>query len=209
MHDAGRVGNGQRISQLRRQVDRPVGVEGGCRQQLPQRLAAHELHRDERDVAVLANAVNGDDIGVREAGRGAGLFFEASQPRGIETSRALQHLQGDVAAEPEVSGAVHGAHASRAEKRHHLVATDVASRGEGLAIELERFRRFVERRLLEVAVSGGGVPQQRLDFRAELGIARAGSVQKFCTGHRRDVTRGVIDALHRLPALRGQVTRHR
>ena len=67
-------------------------------------------------------------MGVIERCQRPGLSFEACQSIGIAGERFGQHLDGDVASEARVAGAVDLSHTTRAEDREELV---VAQTGAG------------------------------------------------------------------------------
>ena len=59
------------------------------------------------------------------------LAREARQPLGIVGERGGQDLDGDVAIESRVAGAIDLAHAARPEGAGDFIRTDAASRAEG------------------------------------------------------------------------------
>ena len=60
-------------------------------------------------------------FGMVEAGHGARLVFETRQAFGVGGHVGRQHLERDVTSEAAVAGAVHLAHAARAERGDDLV----------------------------------------------------------------------------------------
>src|SRR5687768_12138146 len=95
--------------------------------QLIERLAGEELHRDERVATVLADVENRDDVGMAEAPGGAGLAGKAlAELRCVEA--AAQQLDDDEAVDRGVAGKVEGAHAPLADFFEDLVTADEAGR---------------------------------------------------------------------------------
>ncbi len=99
MHDALLVSGRQRFGDLHRQrEDLPHRKSG--RQHLPvQRLAFHQLHRQEMHAFRLLDGIDGDDVRMVEGGDGARLSSKPIEAGRIEGHRRGQHLQGHVAAE--------------------------------------------------------------------------------------------------------------
>ena len=96
----------------------------------PQRLAFDQLHRDEMLAVVLADVVDGADVGVIQR-RGRARF--APQPfRSLRVRDEVwrQELEGDGATESGVSGAIDHAHAAGAQRRLDAIVPDrLADRG--------------------------------------------------------------------------------
>lgn len=93
---------------------------------LLQRLPLHELHRDVDRAFDLADVVDRDDVGMREASGDLRLASEASA-RGIEaTAHAIgpQQLDRDVALQIGIERGVHDAHAAGPELASNLVTPD-------------------------------------------------------------------------------------
>ena len=123
-------------------VDDPLGVgrgeRPGHRGRDPRRLAwreraigaqdrrkvltVDELHDDERAVRVLAVVVDPDDVGMRQGRRRAGLEPEARREIRVAQVLGTEQLDGDVAAQLGVGGAVDGRHAALAEQLDQPVA---------------------------------------------------------------------------------------
>ena len=64
---------------LRRVVHELAQRKGSVRQPLPERLAFQQLEDDERDLALQADVVDGENVGVVEGADGASLVREAAQ----------------------------------------------------------------------------------------------------------------------------------
>ena len=88
-------------------------------------LALDELH-DQRATCRRPSleAVDLRDVRVVERGERLRLALEAHQAIRIAGERRRQHLDGDVAIELRVAGAIHLAHAARAERAGHLERAD-------------------------------------------------------------------------------------
>ena len=89
-----------------------------------QRLAAEELGHGVDDAVLLAEIMDGEDVGVRERGDRAGLALEAGARRFVRGEPGRQDLDRHLAIEREVARAVHLAHAPGAERRDDLVRAE-------------------------------------------------------------------------------------
>ena len=94
---------------------------------LLQRAALQILHGDEGAAVLLADVMNGADVGMIQRGRGSRLALEPAQRLSVARQIVRQELQRDEAMEPGVLRFVHDAHAAAAE------LLDDAVVGEGLA----------------------------------------------------------------------------
>ena len=74
-----------------------------------------------------ADVVDGEDVGVVEGGDGAGLELEALEAVGVGGDVVVEDLEGDVAAEAGVAGAVDLAHAAGPEQLDDLVRPEADS----------------------------------------------------------------------------------
>ena len=97
-----------------------------------QRLAVEELHDEEGGAVLLAEVVDGRDVGVAEAGAEPGLGAEPLGEVGVVAAVGTQHLDRDVPVERLVVGPPDLAHATR---REHL--------GEAVAVG-EQGARFAD-----------------------------------------------------------------
>ena len=92
---------------------------------LAQRLALEQLGDRVGRLAVAAEVVDREDVGMRERGDRLRLALEARAARSASRARRCgQHLDRDVAAEPRVARPVDLAHAAGAERRHDLVGAE-------------------------------------------------------------------------------------
>jgi hypothetical protein len=90
-----------------------------------ERLAAvHELHGDPHLIAVRADVVDGDHVGVRELGQRLGLAQQPEAPMGSRRRSGSSKLERDLAVELRIVGGVHDAHAAGAEPVEQDVAPD-------------------------------------------------------------------------------------
>ncbi len=121
--EAGRVGGAQRQQDRLEDRDRLAG----CQRRLlvddvAQRLALDELHREEDVTVVLALVEDGDDVGVAEAGGRPGLAAEALDEDVVGRESGSHDLEGDVAVEACVQRHVDRGHASVCEVREDAVS---------------------------------------------------------------------------------------
>ena len=138
MDDAALVRRLERLRDLLEDRERLARRHGTARQPLGQRLARHELHLEERRVADLLEAVQRGDVGMVERGEHACLALEPALVLGIAGGQLVQDLEGDLAAEPDVLGAIDLAHASGAEGREDPVRANGAAGGETQGVALTR-----------------------------------------------------------------------
>ena len=88
MYDAVAMSRRQAVGDLNRVADRLFELQ--ATDELPQRLARHVLHDDERHTLFFSNVVDGDDVRVVEGGGGSGLALEALQS--LRVSRPCSRL---------------------------------------------------------------------------------------------------------------------
>jgi hypothetical protein len=85
---------------------------------------------------VLAEVVNGKDIGVVECGRGLGFLLETAETIGIAGEGSGKDFDGDIAVQTRVPGAINLAHAACTQRRDDLVGTELrASRQSHLEVD--------------------------------------------------------------------------
>ena len=134
MHDAAAVRVGERPRDLAQHARRVGGRQRAARaESLAERLALHVAHDEEDEAARLADAMDRDDVRMREAGGRARLAQEPLARLGGAREVRRQHLDGDVAVELHVAREVDDAHAAAAE-----LALEGVLAGEG-GLELEEF----------------------------------------------------------------------
>src|SRR5262249_1653596 len=131
MDDALVVRGRQAAGDLHAVLDRLADRQRAALQRLTQRLAGEQLRHDVRRRCVGADVVDDDDVGMVERGGSARLLFEAPEAIGIGGEERRQDLEGDVAAEPRVTGAEDLAHTARADGTDDFVGADARAGGEG------------------------------------------------------------------------------
>src|SRR4029453_18612716 len=89
---------------------------------LLERLAVEELHGDVVGALVLAAVEDSDHVRVVQAGRGLGLAPEALHELLVVGEAPVEHLDGDLASQVGVLGAVDVRHPSGADPTEHAVA---------------------------------------------------------------------------------------
>jgi hypothetical protein len=77
-----------------------------------------------------AHLEDGQDVGVVQGPRGAGLEFEAGQAVAVLGQLPGEDLDGHVPVDPQIVGTPDLAHPSRAEGRDDLVGADAGARLE-------------------------------------------------------------------------------
>ena len=162
MGDAVRVGRAHGVGQRNRQVQQSIEWQPFGGNQVGQRPAVDELHREEVRLAGLFDGVDRDDVGVIERSDGAGLAREPIAPIGIGGNGSRQHLERHPAIECRVMGDEHFAHASGAKRFEDLVvANSPANHGVGDIIravkrapwKMPRWRRRRRRRITSLTIS--------------------------------------------------------
>ena len=96
-------------------VDHPPTGSPPSRNQAIERLALHQLHREEAHAAGLLDRVDGDDVRVIERGDGLGLALEALRGARGRGHVGGQHLERDVAPSFVSVGAIDFAHPAGAD----------------------------------------------------------------------------------------------
>ena len=130
--DSGGVGGGEAVGNLRRDVEQLAGRNGLAGEQGTERFALDEFADDVLLAGLDAKVVDGDDVGVVERGDGAGLALEAAAVIGAGGACPREDLDGDVAIEPGVAGAVDLAHAADPESGLDLVVAEAEIGGSGI-----------------------------------------------------------------------------
>lgn len=125
------VGGREAVGDLQGVIDRLSRGERSGAQPRAQRLALEQLHDGVHRRAMPPEVMDGENVGMREGGHDLGLTLEASEGGGILGEMRREHLNGDVAAELRVTGAVDLAHPAGAERADDLVRTERDSRSEG------------------------------------------------------------------------------
>ena len=125
------MGEAQRLGDLARDLDRVARGEAAGARQVGEFFGLDQLHGVAGLAGDRADVVHRDDAGVGKAGRGARLALEAVDRVGIGAVAEEQDLEGDLAFEVGVPGAVDLAHAAVAEFGAQLVATEAARAAGG------------------------------------------------------------------------------
>jgi len=122
--DAAGVRGVETVGDLDAEIEHAVERQRSARDLLLQRVAVEQLHHDELLALVLADVVNRADVRVVERRGHARLASEPIERLRVGGEIRGQELQRDLAAQADVFGAVHHAHAARAEPLQDLVVTD-------------------------------------------------------------------------------------
>jgi hypothetical protein len=92
-----------------------------------ERASVDQLRDDIRDVLVEGSVADRDDMGMVEGTcRGASATNRSARPES-PPGRARQHLQGDLALEPRIPGAIHHTAAALADERQDAVRPELLS----------------------------------------------------------------------------------
>ena len=113
-----RVGDFDGEREQRVQFHRPPG------DQMLQRHALQKLHGDERLAVLLADVVDGADVGMIQRGSRLRFALEAAERLGIAGDFVGQELEGDETAQPRVFGLVDHTHPAAAELPDNAVVRD-------------------------------------------------------------------------------------
>src|SRR5262249_15334255 len=122
------------------------------RQRPTQDFPWHKLQHQEGHTVGLLEAVDGSNVGMIQRSQHAGFALEAGEALGIARKFLGQYLDGDVAAELCVGGAVDLAHAAGADGGQDLVVAEMTSRFHGGAAPF-----FSSAGQLTITVNGSGL----------------------------------------------------
>ncbi len=121
--DAGRMGGVERRRDLAEQLDRFARRQRAVGGYPSLQVAAlDQPHRDDQLAVLLAGVVDGDDVGVVEAGGEAGLAQEALAEGLVVGEVAGDHLQRHRSVERQVGGPVDDAHPAARDQRVDSIA---------------------------------------------------------------------------------------
>jgi hypothetical protein len=129
--EAGAVGGGEALAGLAVDGDDGGPVAGVVAGPGGEGGSGDVLHREEDAALPDGDVVDGDDVGVGEAGDRAGLAEQAGAGLvGAAAAQRAQELDGDAAVELGVVAEVDLAHAADAEQLEHDEATDLVAAAE-------------------------------------------------------------------------------
>ena len=94
----------------------------------PPASALDQLHDESRGAVALLQTVDLRDVRMIERGEDFGFTLEARQPLAIGRHGLGQHLDGDGALQVGIAGAIHLAHAARADLGGDFIGTESGAR---------------------------------------------------------------------------------
>ena len=121
VHDFFGVRGIERIGDFDGQREQGLGVHGLARDAMLQRHAVQKLHGDEGLAVLLADVVNGADVGMIQGGCGLGFALETGEGLRVAGNFLGQKLEGDKTMKPGVFGFVDHAHAAAAQLLENAV----------------------------------------------------------------------------------------
>ena len=132
-------------------------------------LPLDELHRVVVDAALAADRVDVDDAGMLQRRGGLGLILEPLEMPRVENRRKGQHLQSHPAAERNLLGLIHHAHAAAPNLAQDAELAQLAQTGR-VGPKRVGYGTAISRRLPEVVQRRQGGNQMR-DFIGQVGVA--------------------------------------
>ena len=100
------------------------------RRPIGEAAAVDQLHAEIRLLVVLADIVNGDNVGMVEQGGRLGFQTEAGHVFGQGQTAGADHLEGDDSVERAMPGFVNHPHAAAGDLFDHFVLADFAARSQ-------------------------------------------------------------------------------
>jgi hypothetical protein len=134
MNDSFAVGCVQGVGNLDADIEQRLQLESPAKDHFPQSLAFQIFHHQEEAPLVLANFVNGADVGVIQSRGGAGLTPEALERLGIVRQAVWQKLESDKTTELDVLSLIDDAHPAAADFFQDAVMRDRFPK-DGLIVE--------------------------------------------------------------------------
>jgi hypothetical protein len=130
------------VGDLQAQVQDLLGAEPPRRDAVLQRLPMQALHDDEGAPLVLADVVDGADVGMIQGRGGLRLTLEALAGGRVVEVGLGEELQSDAAVKPSVLGLVDHAHAPAAQ----LLEDAIPELGQSLRVRIRSARAAARRR---------------------------------------------------------------
>ena len=125
VHEAFLVRGIERLGDLGEQLDGSLRLERAVLgDELGEVVALDVAHGEEEDAVLLSRLVDGDDVRVVERGRDPRLAQEALAEALVLGELGGDHLEGDLAPEPRLLGAIDRAHSPSADEGLDPVAGD-------------------------------------------------------------------------------------
>ena len=124
MDDVPGVGGREAMGNLYAEVDGLPDRQRAVDQHLSQRTSVEEFHDGVHRLTIPLEVVNGQDVGMRNRRDRPDLALEAGGRILVGGHVRQQHLDGDLAIEPGIAGAVHDAHAARANHLEDFVGSE-------------------------------------------------------------------------------------
>jgi hypothetical protein len=130
VHDAVFVRGFHSRGDVAADVDGLVDGKRPARESLRQRFTVDELEHEIASLVHFLDAVDGRDVGVRERCQHTRLALEAREPLYVLRKFIGECLDGDVATQARVAGAIHLSHSTRSEGREDFIGTEACAGGE-------------------------------------------------------------------------------
>ena len=131
MNDSAFVRCGEPVRDLEGQVDHLANRDRAAIHSPAKRLAFEHLGHDERHARIGADVVHRKNIGMVQRRGSAGFLLESMETIDVSGKRGGQHLDGDVAPEPRIVGAVDLSHSAAAQRRKDFVRAEPSAGCEG------------------------------------------------------------------------------
>ena len=120
----------ERLDDLDGVVERLAQREPAGAEEVAQRVALEKLLDQEMPLVDLLERMDRRDAGMAESGQRLRFALEAGDVLRVAEELIGEHLDRDVAIEPQVPGAIHLSHAAGAEGREDLVGAESVARRE-------------------------------------------------------------------------------
>lgn len=125
---------GERVGDLRRDVERAAERQGAAHERRPESLAVEELGHGEGHAVDAAVVVDREDARMREGGDGLRLGLELGLGARVGRHALRQDLQGDVAVQLRVPRTVDDTHPTSRDRGQYHVRPELPTRGERQAL---------------------------------------------------------------------------
>ena len=130
VHDSLLVRCRQSVGNLHSILDRLTLGQGAAIEGCPQAAALQELGDQKRRLLVLADVMNGENVGVVERRHRPRLLLKAMQAVSFAGERCRKNFEGHIASQAGIRRAINFSHAACANQRLDFVRTEFSARGE-------------------------------------------------------------------------------